>query len=414
MTLYSLKSLGFILFYFFLISGLKANAGQIHKGDRHYFVQTDAFKLYQKTFDKHEIILLNDGIVRLGSRKLDKVSIDKLAFVDYINGAKEVRAFLYKKGLDKKVKKEDSITNVLIVSTAKSKKTATTIRNIPFFTKLKKAEFPSKGQGWGMFLKRNLKSQLPADNGAPEGKYSVTVSFLINRAGEVTEAKALNDPGFGSAQEAVRVIAQSPKWTAASMFGKKVTYRQTQKIIFNVTDDGEQDSILTVKPDDLLIQTKSFEIFKHNLAAIIILNNRIVSRDNDDLANLKIKDLASADYIFDSTVVKAIALTFPDKYDFQISLRANYLHQLRRTLTEKQYDSIANTPIFSERLNEIPKYIYRNVLNLETTKTAKSTKQIDSLAFIRPPTKPVFTDDGTNWDNFLTTNLKADIAVKNG
>jgi hypothetical protein len=144
------------------------------------------------------------------------------------------------------------------------------------------------------------------------------------------------------------------------------------------------------------------------------LNNRIVSRDNDDLANLKIKDLASADYIFDSTVVKAIALTFPDKYDFQISLRANYLHQLRRTLTEKQYDSIANTPIFSERLNEIPKYIYRNVLNLETTKTAKSTKQIDSLAFIRPPTKPVFTDDGTNWDNFLTTNLKADIAVKNG
>jgi hypothetical protein len=94
------------------------------------------------------------------------------------------------------------------------------------------ARFPGD---WNKFLERNLNIQAPAENGAPAGRYVVTVSFLVSKDGSISEVQALNDPGYGCADEAIRVIKKGPKWTPAVQNGRNVTYRQKQNIEFSVT-----------------------------------------------------------------------------------------------------------------------------------------------------------------------------------
>ncbi|MBN9298863.1 MAG: energy transducer TonB [Filimonas sp.] len=100
------------------------------------------------------------------------------------------------------------------------------------------AKFPGGDAEWRKFLERNLNSSTPVDNGAPSGKYTVIVSFLVDKDGNISEVKAENDPGYGTATEAVRVIKKGPKWIPAVQNGRNVIYRQKQGITFRV-DEGE-------------------------------------------------------------------------------------------------------------------------------------------------------------------------------
>jgi len=98
------------------------------------------------------------------------------------------------------------------------------------------AQFPGGPDAWRKFLERNLKQDIPVDNGAPVGDYQVVVSFLVDKNGNVTEVKAETDPGYGTAAEAVRVIERSGKWTPAIQNGRNVIYRQKQAITFRVNE----------------------------------------------------------------------------------------------------------------------------------------------------------------------------------
>jgi len=98
------------------------------------------------------------------------------------------------------------------------------------------AKFPGGQDAWRKYLERNLNNQTPADNGAAPGNYTVTVSFLVDKNGNISQVQALNDPGYGCAQEAVRVIQKGPKWTPAIQNGRNVIYRQKQNITFQVTE----------------------------------------------------------------------------------------------------------------------------------------------------------------------------------
>ena len=99
------------------------------------------------------------------------------------------------------------------------------------------ATFPGGKLAWTKFLERNLNSALPSEDGAPAGKYTVNVSFLVDRNGSVSEVVAENDPGFHTAEEAVRVIKKSAIWTPAIQNGHNVTYRVRQSITFMVMND---------------------------------------------------------------------------------------------------------------------------------------------------------------------------------
>lgn len=102
-----------------------------------------------------------------------------------------------------------------------------------FTTVQVEAQYPGD---WENFLKRNLNSDVPVDNGAPPGNYRVVVSFRVDKEGKVTEVKALNDPGFGTAAEAVRAIKASGRWNPGIQNNQKVISRKKQAIVFNVQE----------------------------------------------------------------------------------------------------------------------------------------------------------------------------------
>lgn len=100
------------------------------------------------------------------------------------------------------------------------------------------ARFPGGPDAWMKYLKANLRENIPLDNNAPQGRYAVTVSFLVSADGTISDAKAIDppNPDYGTAAEAVRVIMRGPKWMPAIQNGRPVTYRQQQRIIFDVQE----------------------------------------------------------------------------------------------------------------------------------------------------------------------------------
>jgi periplasmic protein TonB len=101
------------------------------------------------------------------------------------------------------------------------------------FTKVDNpAEFPGGAQGWSEYLQKNLKYPKKAIKKNIQG--IVRVQFLVDKAGNISEVMALNDPGGGLAEESVRIIANGPKWRPAEQNGKKVIYRHIQALTFKL------------------------------------------------------------------------------------------------------------------------------------------------------------------------------------
>ncbi len=100
------------------------------------------------------------------------------------------------------------------------------------------AEFPGGKEQWMRFLERNLNREAPTDAGAPAGKYTVAVSFKVDEHGNLSNIVAENNPGFGTAEEAVRVIKKGPTWKPAVQNGRNVAYTVRQTITFIVDLQG--------------------------------------------------------------------------------------------------------------------------------------------------------------------------------
>lgn len=101
------------------------------------------------------------------------------------------------------------------------------------FTKVEKEAFyPGE---WARFLMSNLNGAVPKNNGAQPGNYQAVVQFVVSRNGSVSDIKCIKDPGFGIAQEAIRVIKLSGKWNPAEQNHRKVKAYRKQPITFQVT-----------------------------------------------------------------------------------------------------------------------------------------------------------------------------------
>lgn len=99
------------------------------------------------------------------------------------------------------------------------------------------AEYPGGLAAWNKYLERNLNSNAPVDNGAPAGRYTVILSFIVDKTGNISEINAENDPGYGTKEEAVRVLKKGGGWKAAVQNGRNVIYRHRQSITFQVSEE---------------------------------------------------------------------------------------------------------------------------------------------------------------------------------
>ncbi len=99
------------------------------------------------------------------------------------------------------------------------------------------AEFPGGLPAWSRYLERNLNRDIPVENGAPPGRYTVIVAFTVSKTGAISDVQAENDPGYGTKAEAIRVITKGPSWKPAVQNGRNVIYRHKQSITFVVSED---------------------------------------------------------------------------------------------------------------------------------------------------------------------------------
>src|SRR5262245_41541318 len=65
----------------------------------------------------------------------------------------------------------------------------------------KEAFYPGGEAGWKQFLVKNLNPNVPVDNGAPVGIYTVYALFIVNKEGIVSDIKALTNVGYGMENE---------------------------------------------------------------------------------------------------------------------------------------------------------------------------------------------------------------------
>ena len=101
------------------------------------------------------------------------------------------------------------------------------------FTKVENpATFPGGMDGWRRHLERHLRYPEAAIDNETQGV--VKVQMVVDKFGKITEVVALNDPGNGLADEAVRVIKEGPNWKPAEQNGKPVAYRFVQAITFQM------------------------------------------------------------------------------------------------------------------------------------------------------------------------------------
>ncbi len=99
------------------------------------------------------------------------------------------------------------------------------------------ASFPGGESGWRRFLERNLDPNVPVENGAPEGSYTVWVQFIVDKEGNISDVKALTNHGYGMEDEAVKTIKKGPKWVPAQQNGRQVKAYRKQPITFVVQSE---------------------------------------------------------------------------------------------------------------------------------------------------------------------------------
>ncbi len=96
------------------------------------------------------------------------------------------------------------------------------------------AGFPGGDAAWRNYLQKNLNPEIPVENGASEGTYTVVVKFVVSKDGSLSDVTCESDPGHGMCAEAIRVIKKTRNWTPAIQNGRNVNAYRRQPITFQV------------------------------------------------------------------------------------------------------------------------------------------------------------------------------------
>ena len=96
------------------------------------------------------------------------------------------------------------------------------------------ASFRGGQEAWIKYLQKNINPNVPVDNGAPEGSYTVYVQFIVDIDGSVSNIKALTNHGYGMEEEAVRLITKGLTWVPAIQNGQTVKSYRKQPLTFQI------------------------------------------------------------------------------------------------------------------------------------------------------------------------------------
>ncbi|WP_316818895.1 TonB family protein [Pedobacter nyackensis] len=92
--------------------------------------------------------------------------------------------------------------------------------------------FPGGMEKFYMYLSRSIRYPGPAQEAGIQGK--VFLSFIIEKNGTLTDIKIERKLGYGTDEEAVRVLKGSPKWMPGIQNGKAVRVKYNIPISFSM------------------------------------------------------------------------------------------------------------------------------------------------------------------------------------
>lgn len=91
-------------------------------------------------------------------------------------------------------------------------------------------EFEGGMAAWAKYIRKNLRYPEAAQDQGIQGR--VSVSFVVEKDGSISDVTILKGIGGGCDEEAMRVIKKSPKWRAGQQQNNKVRVRYTMPISF--------------------------------------------------------------------------------------------------------------------------------------------------------------------------------------
>lgn len=110
-------------------------------------------------------------------------------------------------------------------------------------------EFPDGGMsGLMQFLSKNIQYPINAQKNHTQGR--VTVQFVVNKDGSISEPKIIRgvDPDLDG--EAIRVISLMPKWKPGMQKGQPVRVKYTVPVMFRLSDNGQKEEYKPVPKID--------------------------------------------------------------------------------------------------------------------------------------------------------------------
>ena len=100
----------------------------------------------------------------------------------------------------------------------------------------KEAAFKGGAYEWAKFVQRNLNANVPIDNEAPKGYYTVIIQFVVDLDGSLSEFKPLTNHGYGMEKEVMRILKSSGAWEPAQKFGVNVKAFRRQPVTFIISE----------------------------------------------------------------------------------------------------------------------------------------------------------------------------------
>jgi len=91
-----------------------------------------------------------------------------------------------------------------------------------YTTKVIQSVIPGADSAWVQSLEKSIIESTPDKNRAKKGKYIVSVVFIVDKEGNLSDVECINNPGFGMCNQVVRIIKKS----SLKPFQGKVRMRQ--------------------------------------------------------------------------------------------------------------------------------------------------------------------------------------------
>jgi TonB family protein len=92
--------------------------------------------------------------------------------------------------------------------------------------------FPGGPEAFDRYLRERVRYPQAAIENGVSGQ--VTLGFVVDTAGRLTDVRVLEGVGWGIDEQLVRVLRESPRWTPGQAAGRNVAVRHRKKVVFTL------------------------------------------------------------------------------------------------------------------------------------------------------------------------------------